>query len=495
MENARRQVRKSLLHWCSEALSSYDQEPAAHHKLIITYLEKIAEGEIDRLMILAPPGSAKSTYATVLFPAWWFCRRPDTAVISASHTGDLAESFGRRVRNLVHQNADLLGYDLADDSRAAGQWNTDKGGIYIAPGVGKAIAGIRADLAVIDDPVKSREAAESQNERDKVWDWYRGDLYNRLKPHARVVLIQTRWHEDDLGGRLLQEMESGGDQWHVLSLPALAESANDPLGRKIGQALWPDWEDSENLNRKRRVIGEREWAAQYQQRPRPMEGAIFMPGKMPVWEVVPALERERPEANVVDIRARRGYFRAQLPPVNLKPKVVRAWDLSAVALVGTRDPDYTVGVKVARLGDGRYAILDIIRERCDPLGVERLLVATAHRDGVEVEVGLAQDPGQAGKSQIAYLMRALAGFVISSSTESGDKTTRAGPVASQVNAGNVAMMRAPWNAALKEEMASFPNGTHDDQIDALSRGFSMVLPPHRDLLPSRPRPVFSIYAR
>ena len=222
-----------------------------------------------------PPGSAKSTYSSILFPPYVFCKTPRLAVIAASHTSELAENFGRRVRNTINQFSDVLGYGVADDNRAAGRWETTKGGEYFAAGVGGAITGRRADLAIIDDPVKSREAAESQTDRDKVWAWYKSDLYTRLKPDARIVLIMTRWHEDDLGGRLLAEAETGGDKWRVLKLPALANAADDPLGRAVDEPLWPEWEARDALARKRAVLGEREFGALFQQDPRPAGTSFF----------------------------------------------------------------------------------------------------------------------------------------------------------------------------------------------------------------------------
>jgi predicted phage terminase large subunit-like protein len=442
-EKVRRRCRESLLTWCEAALSVYGQEPQPHHRLLIRELEDIEAGRNDRLMVFMPPGSAKSTYASVLFPPWFLARRANRDVIGASHGADLAEDFSGRVVRTIKEHPGELGYGLLTESQKL--WRTSNGGVYRAAGAGGSITGRRADLFVIDDPIKGREDADSEVIREKVWAWYRAEVITRLKPGARIVLIQTRWHESDLGGRLLEEMAAGADQWRVISLPAIAEAEDDPLGRAIGDPLWPEWEDLPALERKRMAVGAREWAALYQQRPAPLEGSLFKVGQIGVMDTAPA-----------------GGI------------IARAWDLAATAQVGSRDPDWTAGVKLARLNDGRLVVLDVVRLRGGPDEVESTIVNTAAQDRHGVRVGLPQDPGQAGKQQVLYFTRRLMGFTIDSSPETGDKATRAAPVASQVNVGNLHIVKAPWNRAFLDELAAFPSGSHDDQVDALSRAFSMV---------------------
>lgn len=266
---------RGLLGWCEDALEPQGLAPARHHKLIISQLEAISCGDIDRLMLLCPPGSAKSTYASVLFPPWWFQQHPRSAIIAASHTQELADKFGRQVRNSIVLNAERLGYSIQSDSKAAGRWETTTGGEYFAVGVSGHVSGRRLDFGLIDDPIGSREDAESQTIRDRIWDWYKADFYPRLKPNAKIALIMTSWHEDDLRGRLMYEQANGGDKWHVIKLPAFATEVNDPLGRAINEPLWPEWEDREALERKRKALGERDFGALFQQDPRPAGTSYF----------------------------------------------------------------------------------------------------------------------------------------------------------------------------------------------------------------------------
>jgi predicted phage terminase large subunit-like protein len=257
-------ARRSLLSFTEYTLPQYKR--AAHHELIAEKLEAVERGEIDRLMIFMPPRHGKSELASKRFPAWCLGRKPDRQIIAASYNSDLANDFGRNVRNIVAEpefGQVFTGVTLAPDSQAANRMNTNKGGTYVAAGVGTAVTGRGAHIALIDDPFKDREEADSERRRDLVWDWYRSTLYTRLMPGGAVVLIQTRWHEDDLAGRLL-EQDAG--QWTVLELPALHPERG---------ALWPEWYPEEALLRIKDTVGPREWSALYQQQPQPDDGTFF----------------------------------------------------------------------------------------------------------------------------------------------------------------------------------------------------------------------------
>lgn len=247
--------------------------------------DDVVDGTTRNLMVLMPPGSAKSTYASVRFPAYYLGRRPTDSVIAASYGEGLATSFGRKVRNLVSLREYSAVFDtrLAIDAQAKGEWETGDGGSYFAVGVGSGVTGRRADLGLIDDPVKGRESADSDREREKVWQWYLSDFSTRLKPGAAQIIIQTRWHFDDLAGRIVPDWdgESGeypgfdGQPWRIICIPAQA-GQNDVLGRKPGEWLWLDWFTEEFwLETRSRQADVRNWSSLYQQTPQPDGGTFF----------------------------------------------------------------------------------------------------------------------------------------------------------------------------------------------------------------------------
>ena len=262
---------------CYAILQFPSFELARHHELIVSKLEAVEREEISRLMIFLPPRHGKSLIASTLFPAWYLGRHPDHHVIFATYGQELSDDFGRRVRNSivdqVHE-AVFPNCRLSDDSSAAHRFNTTKGGAYYAVGRGGPITGRGAHLLLIDDPIKDREEANSETIRKSLHEWFASVAYTRLTPKGAVIVIQTRWHEDDLAGWLLRE--HGSENWDVLSLPALAE--HDESFRREGEALWPERFPLEDLNRKRQLVGGAAWASLYQQRPAAAEGAIFKRG-------------------------------------------------------------------------------------------------------------------------------------------------------------------------------------------------------------------------
>lgn len=394
-------------------------------------------GLLTKLMIFMPPRHGKSEMVTIRYPVWCIENDPERRVIIGAYNQPLAERFSRRARKIAATRL-----TLSDDRNAAGDWETAAGGGVRAAGVGSGVTGMGANLIIIDDPVKSREEANSETYRQRVWDWYTDDLYTRREPGAAMLLIQTRWHEDDLAGRILASED--GPNWTVVNLPAEAEEG-DPLGRPIGAALCRERYDEAALASIRLVLGSWSYAALYQQRPMPAEGGMF----------------------------RRQWFE-MVTAVPFEGERVRYWDRAATE----NDGDYTAGVLVAKVG-GLFYVEDVVRGQWSSGERDRVILVTAERDADRYGKGRVrqvceQEPGASGKDAAIAFARLLVGHTVSSEPASGSKETRADPLASQAEAGNVKVLRAAWNAAWFDEFCAFPMGSHDDQVDATAGAFNRL---------------------
>jgi predicted phage terminase large subunit-like protein len=404
---------------------------APHHRLIAGKLESVERGEIDRLMIFMPPRHGKSELASRRFPAWYLGRNPDRQVIAASYNSDLATDFGRDVRNIVASSeyaALFPACGLREDSRAADRWNTDQGGAYVAAGVGTAVTGRGAHVLLIDDPLKDREEADSALRRQRVWDWYTSTAYTRLMPGGAVVVIQTRWHEDDLAGRLLAQQAEGGDQWDILDLPALNDA---------GEALWPEWYGVEQLHRIRAAIGTRDWSALYQQRPVPDSGDYF----------------ESKWLHTAPIP-----FRDAL-------RVYGASDYAVTAGGG----DYTVHIVVGIDAGGRLYVLDLWRGQTDSAAwIEAWCDLVLKWRPSE----WAEEGGQIRASVGPFLERRMAerkAYTFRRQFQARhDKAVRAQSIRARMSLQGLYLPAgATWRADFESELLRFPAGVHDDQVDAL----------------------------
>jgi predicted phage terminase large subunit-like protein len=389
-----------------------------------------------------PPRHGKSMLTSQYFPAWFLGTYPDRRVMLASYEAEFAASWGRKARDVIESvGVNLFSLKLRRDSSAAAHWDlADRTGGMDTAGVGGPLTGKGAHLLLIDDPVKNAEEALSITHRQKAWDWFAAAALTRLEPGGSIVLIQTRWHEDDLAGRVLAQQD--GEKWEVLNLPALAE-ANDPLGRAEGQALWPERYDEPALANIQATMGDRWFAALYQQRPVPLEGGLFKPD----WFV----------------------------PVDYIPELVakvRYWDLAAST---STTADFTCGALMGRDKAGVYYLLDLQRVRARPADVESLIRRVAEADGRSVRIFLEQEPGSAGLNVISHYTRnVLAGYPFQGDRVTGSKQLRAEPLAAMAQVGNVRMRRGPWNADFLREVAMFPAGAHDDAVDAVSGAFTKV---------------------
>jgi predicted phage terminase large subunit-like protein len=432
----RRSTRRSLTDYAK--LCGF--EPAEHHLKIIAGLEAITRGDIQNLLIFAPPGSAKSTYVSHLFPAWYMANHPAHNVLAATHSVEFAERWGRRVRNDIQEHALVFGVEPDKANQAAARWALTAGGEYYGVGAGVGISGFRADLGIIDDPFGSREDAWSETVRQKRWEWYVSDFSARLKPKARRVIMHTRWHEEDIAGRVLEQVDRGIIKAEVINIPAIA-GEKDILGRQPGEYLWdePDGYDYGGYLRQRQLEETpMMWSALYQQSPAPEDG---------------------------------DYFKSDwLHPVDKLP------DLATMRVYGGSDMavtsdggDYTVFVVVGVAPDGKMYLLDVWRRQASSnvwieafcsLVLKWKPMAWAEETG-QIVSGVGPFITQRQRELKAYCVR-------EQFPTRGDKAIRAQSIRGRMELDGLYYERnAPWFADLRSELLSFPAGKHDDQVDAL----------------------------
>ena len=385
-----------------------------------------------RLLVSMPPRHGKSELCSKYLPVHFLGTHPDREVILCGYGNEFASEWGRKARDVMNRSgAEVFnGLSIRTDSHAADHWLLagHEGGMRTA-GVGGGITGKGADLFIIDDALKGAAAAYSKIERDKVWNWYVSECYTRLAPGGAIIVVATRWHEDDLTGRLIRAMKEGGEQWRVLKLPAIDD---------FGNALWPERYPIATLD-KFKALDAAWWEALYQQNPTPREGLFFKPDMMGL----------------------------PLPSAPIEMRECRAWDLAASDGKG----NWTVGVRMGITPQWKPIIVDVVRGQWESGERDRIIRQTARLDGPHVLQHAPQDPGAAGKSYGVTFIRMLAGLPVKVSPVSGSKTLRADPFASQVNVGNVGYVAGPWNKAYLEELRTFPLGANDDQIDASADAF------------------------
>lgn len=429
--------------------------PASHllyisHIVAAAIYKGFTTGVGDRIIVNVPPRHGKSRLLSIWTPIWVLKHWPAANIILASYGADLSADFSREARDTIIANEDMLGIRLKKDTRQVLRWMTEEGGGMFAVGVGGPITGRGANVLLIDDYIKNAAEAASQSARDTAYNWFQSTAFTRLEPGAPVIIVVTRWHPDDVVGRLIEER---GSEWKVINLPALA-TREDVLDRTPGQALWPSRYNEQALAGIREAVGPFYWKSLYQQDPIESRSGMFDGEKL----------------QIVDI-----------PPNHEEMLCVRAWDLAATQTsdVAT-DPDYTTGLKLAYdKSSGFYYILDIKRERKSPAGVETMLRETAEGssdvpgDGVETYIRVEQEPGSAGKNNIALLHKyVLSDYNMKGVRATGPKTVRANPFLAGIESGLVRAVRAPWNRDFKREMSAFPDGAHEDQIDAGALAYS-----------------------
>lgn len=426
-------------------LQSRKYAPGRMHAFIAAHLERVEAGSMRRIMCWTPPQHGKTTLLA-FFMAWAAGRHPDWPVVFASYSAERAEDVSIKVRELlqspVHAKVFPGGGIAETGSASMRRMSLGGGGTFYAVGVGGGLTGRSAELLVIDDPVKDREAADSEAIQRHTIDWYQNVARTRLSPTGRIVIVMTRWNEKDLCGSILQSDEARA--WRVVSLPALAESG-DPMRRAEGEALWPERYPREVLERTMKEVGPRAAAALYQQRPSPIEGGIW----------------------------KRAWLRFYtVPPAEMHETIISA-DL---AFKGDQTSDFVALHVWARSGAAAY-LLDRVHDRMDfPATVQAFRALSARWPSAGVK--LIEDKAN-GPALIATLGREIPGLIAVEPKEiGGDKVARLSAVSGFGEAGNVwfpDLSIAPWIGGFVEELVTFPNAAHDDDVDAMSQALFRLL--------------------
>jgi predicted phage terminase large subunit-like protein len=407
-----------------------------HIRLLIRELESLERAETDRLMIFCPPRHGKSLLVSGIFPAWYLGRHPEQSVIASSYGAELATDFGRKTKATIADlpfRAIFPGVRLLEDTQSTSRLGLLQGGNYYAVGAGGALTGRGANLIVLDDLVKNYEEANSETARRSLQSWFETTLYSRLEPGGKIALIMTRWHQDDLAGWLLREHAADG--WRVISLPAIAEE-NDPLGREEGAPLWPQRYPLEVLERIREAIGSAAWLSLYQQRPSAATGNVF----------------------------KKDWWQFYDPDDEIEPlRISLSLD---TAFSAKQSSDYSVCEIWGETETGHY-LLNVWRARVE---FPRLIAIVNELADVWHPSAILIEEAASGQSLIQALRASTILPVIAVKHQSRSKEARASAASPTIEAGRVFLpIEAPWLPAFLEELSSFPNGAHDDMVDALSQ--------------------------
>jgi predicted phage terminase large subunit-like protein len=431
-----------------------DYELNWHHALLCQYLDRFISGDIKRLMVFMPPRHGKSELVSRRLPAYILGKSPDASIISCSYSSDLASRMNRDVQRIIDSQqfgalfpgTSLNQKNIRADSQGSYLRNSDifeiigHSGVYRSAGVGGGITGMGMTVGIIDDPIKNREEANSTTYRDKLWEWYTSTFYTRLEKDAKLLITLTRWHEDDLAGRIQEQQKTeGSEEWTILRLPAIAERERHPDDiRNEGLPLWENKYDLQKLSQIKTLLGSYQWQALYQQNPTPEEGAMF---KRTWWK-----------------------FYDKAPKMD---EIIQSWDCS---FKDTDGSDYVAGQVWGISGANRY-LLDWVHARLDFPGTIQALT-TLSAKWPEAHYKLIEDKAN-GTAVIQVMKNRIPGLI--PVEPFGGKIVRARAVTAEVEAGNVFLPSPELNPRvhdLIEELSAFPSGKYDDQVDALTQALS-----------------------
>lgn len=438
-------AKDDLIDFC--LLTHYNYHPNWHHEEIANALMKVERGEIDRLLLMVPPRHGKSELSSIRFPAWYLGRDPHREVITASYSSDLATDFGSKTRHLIESEQYQMIFPdlkLRQDERAKGKWLTAEGGGYTSVGVGGPITGRGATLLSIDDPIKNREEAESKVYRDKVWDWYTSTAYTRLEKGGAIILTLTRWHVDDLAGRILASEDA--DRWHVIRFPAIAEQ--DETYRAEGEAIWPDKYPVEELQRTKKVIGGYDWASLYQQTPITSENQEFKPHFF----------QKRSQEEVDRLRTRRFLT------VDTAISKAAAADYTAFC-DNAVDSENFWNLKAWRTKVSPTELIDMLftlhaRNHYEKIGIEKTIYLSAIKPFLDQEM----------RNRDKFLP------IVELQHNQTAKELRIRSLIPRYESASIFHIEGAC-ADLEEEALTFPLGVHDDTLDATAYQVQLAEPP------------------
>jgi len=468
-------ARRHLLDFTTYTYPGY--EVNWHHRLICEHLDRFATERNQRLMVFVQPRAGKSELISRRLPAYILGRDPDAPIIATSYSASLASAMNRDVQRIMDSDEyhrlfpDTKLWSKNVRSDAQGSWlrNSDmfevvgRRGYYLSAGVGGGITGRGGRYILIDDPSKNRKEANSPTYQKAIYEWYTSTLYTRLAPGGNIAIVLTRWNEADLAGRLLAAAaaDPNADQWTVITLPAVAEepvARYDP--RAVGEVLWPKRWDAAEMRRKRAVVGERDWASLYQQRPAPDEGEIFKRHHWRYWQPrgakLPPVAVTLADSSVVEVPAVELPLRFE--------EAVQTWDLN---FKDTATSDFVAGMVMGRLGANKF-VLDYARER---LGITATMDAIRHWTGKwpQAVAKLIEDKAN-GPAVIQMLRNEVPGLI--PVEPQGGKVSRAYAAQPEVESGNVYLPHphfAAWTNEFINNAAAFPNAAHDDDVDAFTQ--------------------------
>lgn len=438
--------------WLASTVSRKQWIYPPHLQLIDRHIVEAVRKGSAKIMINMPPRHGKSEFISKYLPFWYLGNFPDNRIILASYGGEFASSWGKKVREMIELYGNMtFGISIDKSSRSSHNFKIqDHSGSMNCIGALGQITGKGADLMIIDDPVKNDAEANSPVYRDNIWQWFTTTAYTRLEPNGMIIIVMTRWHEDDLCGRIIRrEGENFNKKWMHLELPALADK-KDRIGRKPGESLWPERYPKEKLEDIKRTMGGYWFAALYQQRPAPQDGAVFNSRYFRYFSI----KNDIYELNDSKIAASKCAIYAVID----------------LAVTVNERSDYTVIMVFAVTPQSEILVLDLIRQRIE--GAEHLsLVKHIYKKWEPISIGI-----ESVQYQIALVQSARReGIPVKELKPDKDKLSRALAIAARLEAGLVYFKDgALWLEELERELLNFPNADHDDQVDAFAYTVFMI---------------------